>query len=141
MAIEGGFYPDELMKKILKNWSIQHIEEIPEHVRRVFTTAHDIAPEWHIRHQSAFQKYKDNAVSKTINFPVFATPHDVEKTYMLAYQTGCKGITIFRDQSKSTQVITLAQSIEQRNPESQPEIIQHVETFNSPLLIGAKADG
>jgi len=140
MAIEEGFYSEELMKKILKSWSIQDIEEIPDKVKRVFVTAHDITPEWHVKHQAAFQKYTDNAVSKTINFPSYATPHDVEKTYMLAYQSGCKGITIFRDQSKSTQVITLAQPIEQKNPESQPEIIQSADMFNSPLLIGTKSD-
>lgn len=113
IAIRRGFHNDEVMSKILKSWSIHNIKEIPEDVKNLFVTAHDISPEWHIRMQAVFQKYTDNAVSKTINFPNTATPHDVEKTYMLAYQLGCKGITIFRDQSRSTQVIT---TVETSNP-------------------------
>jgi len=106
IAIKEGFYSDELMRKISRGWSIQHFGEIPEHVRKVFTTAHDVSPEWHVRMQGAFQKYTDNAVSKTINFPNTATPYDVEKAYMLAYQLGCKGLTIYRDGSKVVQIIT-----------------------------------
>jgi ribonucleoside-diphosphate reductase alpha chain len=106
VAIQEGFYSDELMRKISRGWSLQHIQEIPENVRKIFITAHDVMPEWHVRMQGAFQKYTDNAVSKTINFPNTATPYDVEKAYMLAYQLGCKGITIYRDGSKMVQVIT-----------------------------------
>ena len=136
MAIEEGFYSDDFMKKILKSWSIQHIEEVPEKIRRVFVTAHDISPEWHVRMQAAFQKYTDNAVSKTINFPSLATPHDVEKTYILAYKAGCKGITIFRDQSRSSQVITLAEP-GQKTLESQ--FNKGIEDY-TPEVFG-KADG
>ncbi len=105
-AIKESFYSDELIRKISRGFSLKGVEDIPEHVRRVFVTAHDITPEWHVKMQAAFQKYTDNAVSKTINFPNNTTPYDVEKTYMLAYQLGCKGITIFRDGSRSAQVIT-----------------------------------
>lgn len=106
IAIEEGFYSEDLMKKIASSTSIQHIEEIPEHVRRIFVTAHDISPEWHVRMQAAFQKYVDNAVSKTINFPHYASMNDIEQAFLLAYKLGCKGLTVYRDRSRSTQVLT-----------------------------------
>ncbi len=105
-AIKYGFYSDALMKKLAGRTSIQDVEEIPKEIRRLFVTAFDITPEWHVKMQAAFQKYVDNAVSKTINFPSYATPQEVEEAYMLAYKLGCKGITIYRDQSKSRQVLT-----------------------------------
>ncbi|MHA1238018.1 MAG: adenosylcobalamin-dependent ribonucleoside-diphosphate reductase [Candidatus Odinarchaeia archaeon] len=102
-----GFYSEELMKRIAKQGSIQHVKEIPEHIRRVFVTAHDIAPEWHVKMQAAFQKYVDNAVSKTVNLPYTATPKDVEKIFLLAYKLGCKGITVYRDRSRENQVLSV----------------------------------
>ena len=114
IAIEEGFYSEELMKKIASSTSIQHIEEIPEHVRRVFVTAHDISPEWHVRMQAAFQKYVDNAVSKTINFPHDASMNDIEEAFLLAYRLGCKGITVYRDRSRSVQVLTTRTEEEDR---------------------------
>jgi len=105
-AIKYGFYTDALIRKIAGKTSIQDIEEIPKEIRRLFVTAHDIKPEWHVKMQAAFQKYVDNAVSKTINFPSASTPQDVETAYMLAYKIGCKGITIYRDKSKNVQVLT-----------------------------------
>jgi ribonucleoside-diphosphate reductase alpha chain len=122
-AIKEGFYSEELIRKIAKATSLQNVEEIPLNMRKIFVTAHDISPEWHVKMQAAFQKYTDNAVSKTINFPHMATPHDVEKAYLLAYQLGCKGITIYRDGSKEIQILTPVREDEPQN-----------ESFNDPLL-------
>jgi len=108
-AYKRGFYSEELMKKIGKAGSIQSFPEIPEDIKRVFVTAHDISPEWHVRMQAAFQKYCDNAVSKTVNLPHNATPEDVETVYMLAYQLGCKGVTIYRDLTREHQVLQIRQ--------------------------------
>lgn len=105
IAKERGFYSDELMEKIAEHGSIQGLKEVPSDIKKIFKTAHDISAEYHVRMQAAFQKYTDNAVSKTINFPHDATVEDVERAYMLAYKLGCKGITIYRDGSRESQVL------------------------------------
>ncbi|MBN1157372.1 ribonucleoside reductase class II [Candidatus Woesearchaeota archaeon] len=107
IARKEGFYSDELMKEIAKKGSIQYIDLIPDHYRKIFVTAHDIEPKWHIKIQAAFQKHTDNAVSKTVNFSKEATTKDVEEVYILAYRLGCKGVTIYRDQSRSEQVLNI----------------------------------
>jgi ribonucleoside-diphosphate reductase alpha chain len=107
VAKEMGFYSEELMMKIAKKGSVQGMDEVPKDVQRVFVTAHDITPEWHIRMQAAFQKYVDNAVSKTVNFPNSATTRDIKKVYQLAYELGCKGVTVYRDGSREKQVLNI----------------------------------
>ena len=104
-AKEKGFYSEKLMERIAEEGSLRDIEEVPEDVKSVFVTAHDITPIWHIRMQAAFQKYTDNAVSKTVNFSNTATPDDVREVYLLAYKMGCKGVTIYRDGSREEQVL------------------------------------
>ena len=105
LANKEGFYSKELMEKIAEKGNLKDIEEVPSRYRRVFVTAHEISPVWHVRTQASFQKFVDNAVSKTVNFSNDATVQDVENVYMLAYRLGCKGITIFRDKSRGTQVL------------------------------------
>jgi ribonucleoside-diphosphate reductase alpha chain len=112
IARERGFYSLELMDEIAKKGSIQDLIEIPEEIRKVFVTAHDVSPEWHIRMQAAFQKHTDNAVSKTVNLPHDATVEDVRKVYNLAYDLGCKGVTIYRDGSKENQVLSFTRKQE-----------------------------
>ena len=114
VAKERGFYSRELMLKIAKVGSIAEIREIPHSVRDIFVTALDIAPEWHVRMQAAFQKYCDNAVSKTINLPSHATPEGVRKAYELAHALKCKGITVYRYGSKPQQVLYVGGQAEGR---------------------------
>ncbi len=102
-----GIYSEELMRLVAQTGSIQHIEGIPKDIKKIFVTAHDIAPEWHVKMQAAFQKYVDNAVSKTINLKSDASIEDVRKAYLLAYKLRCKGITIYRDKSKDFQVLNI----------------------------------
>ena len=117
VARERGFYSDELMKKIAEVGSARHTDGVPQDVQQVFATAHDITPEWHIKLQAAFQKSTDNAVSKTVNFPNEATVEDVENVYRMAFRTGCKGVTIYRDGSRDEQVLNVGQTKKKREPE------------------------
>ncbi|MFZ3063400.1 MAG: ribonucleotide reductase, partial [Actinomycetota bacterium] len=108
IARERGFYSQELMMEIATTGSVKKNDKIPEDVQRLFATALDIDPEWHVRMQAAFQKYTDNAVSKTINLRPEATPEDIRKAYLLAYKLKCKGITVFRYGSKREQVLYIS---------------------------------
>lgn len=106
---ERGFYSAKLLEEIAKTGSVQKIEGIPEDVKRLFVTALDIKPEWHIRMQAVFQKYTDNAVSKTVNLPTEATVEDIRKIYDLAWKLKCKGVTVFRYGSKPEQVLYIGE--------------------------------
>jgi ribonucleoside-diphosphate reductase alpha chain len=107
IAKQKRLFSTELLAKIAETGSVQNLPEVPEDVKKIFVTALDIAPEWHVRMQAAFQKYTDNAVSKTVNLPAEATPEDVRKVYMLAWKLKCKGITVYRYGSKPEQVLTI----------------------------------
>ena len=120
IARERGFYSKELMETIAEHGTVQDIKEVPAEVRKVFVTSHDITPEDHIRMQAAFQKYTDNAVSKTVNFTHDATREDVATVYRLAYQQGCKGVTIYRDGSRDMQVLSVAKKEEKKDEKVVP---------------------
>jgi ribonucleoside-diphosphate reductase alpha chain len=133
VAKERGFWSRELMEKIADKGSIKEFKEVPDDVKAVFITAHDIAPTEHITMQAAFQKFVDNAVSKTVNFPHNAAPKDVEDVYLLAYKLGCKGVTVYRDGSREEQVLTkgkkgkkqqAADSRQKIVPKKRPEVIK-----------------
>jgi ribonucleoside-diphosphate reductase alpha chain len=116
-AKRGGWYSEALMQRIAERGSVRGIDEVPADVQRLFVTAYDIAPEWHVRMQSAFQRHVHNAVSKTINFPKSATVEDVQRSYEQAWRGGCKGVTVYRDGSREEQVLSFggAEEIEERN--------------------------
>jgi ribonucleoside-diphosphate reductase alpha chain len=144
VAREDGFYSDELMKEIAEHGGCTGVPTVPEDVQRVFVTAHDITPEWHIRMQSAFQKFTDNAVSKTVNFPHSATKDDVQKVYMMAYKLGCKGVTIYRDGSRDEQVLSTGATEKARKAaaaglhmtvaSASPELAEEKKPRNRPVL-------
>jgi ribonucleoside-diphosphate reductase alpha chain len=133
IAKERGFWTRELMERIAETGSVQGFDEIPDDVKAVFVTAHDFSPSEHIVQQAAFQKYVDNAVSKTVNFPHKATPKDVEDVYLLAYNLNCKGVTVYRDGSREAQVLTKGKKAEKRRhdeagqkivPRKRPDVIK-----------------
>lgn len=121
IARKRGFYSDALMKKVSEHGTIRDIEEIPADVRAIFGTAHEIDPVWHVKTQAAFQKYTDNGVSKTINLRNDATIDDIKKAYMLAWETNCNGITVFRDGCKNEQVLNLGTSTKK---EEIPQVVK-----------------
>ena len=146
---ELGLYNDDVLKKIASEGTIAHCEEIPEEVRRVFVCSHDIKPIDHIKMQAAFQKYTDNAVSKTVNFPKEATRNEVRVVYLLAYKEGCKGVTIYRDGSREEQVLNIGkvnregapiQSVHQSLPVVQPAMKSILDLLNRVLAPTSHVD-
>lgn len=149
---EAGIYSEALMEKISEAGGLSHIDEIPQDIKDVFVTSHDIAPEWHIRMQASFQEYTDNAVSKTINFKNDASPEDIKMAYELAYETGCKGVTVYRDGSRQFQVLNVGKKINEekeslpakRSPRIRPEITtgftQKIETGCGHMYVTINSD-
>lgn len=130
--VKRGLYSDELMEKIANAGTLAHIREIPEDIRRVFVSSHDISPEYHIKMQAAFQNHTDNAVSKTVNFVSSATKEEVREVYMRAYETGCKGVTIYRDGSRDSQVLSIKK--EEKKPEAPVQELREIAPRPRPAV-------
>lgn len=124
--ISHGLYSEELMKKIAIDGSVAHIDEIPNDVKKIFVTAHDVSPYWHVKMQAAFQLHTDNAVSKTVNFVESATRENIEEAYVLAYKNHLKGITVYRNNSRFFQPMNLDKKVEEKKEEV-PEVEEIVE--------------
>ena len=120
VARADGFYSDELMRELAERGTVNGMSQVPAMAQRGFDAAHGNPAEWHVRMQAAFQKHTDNAVSKTCNFPHAATAADVEEAYLLAYTSGCKGVTIYRDGSKSAQVLSTGHTEKARATSAAP---------------------
>ncbi|MBI5886531.1 MAG: vitamin B12-dependent ribonucleotide reductase [Deltaproteobacteria bacterium] len=140
-AVARGFDSPEVMKQAAATGSLHGITGVPDEITRVFVTAHDISPEWHIRMQAAFQKYTDNAVSKTVNFPNEATVEDVAKVYLMAYRLGCKGVTVYRDGSRDVQVLTKGSGSPTKAAAATAEVVPAPVASPKPKVRGEVAFG
>jgi ribonucleoside-diphosphate reductase alpha chain len=129
-AKKGGFYSEELMQGLAQGERLRDMPNVPQRAREIFVSAYDIKPEWHVAMQAAFQRFTDSAVSKTVNFASSATPEDVAKVYMLAYSEKLKGITIYRDGSRETQVLNVGRREAQRTgrlvPRKRPKVTKGI---------------
>lgn len=124
IAKERGFYSESLMKTIIASGTLANVDGIPEDIKEIFVCTHDISPEWHIRMQAAFQKHVDNSISKTINLPHDATREDVEKSYRLAWELGCKGVTVYRDGCRSEQPMALKKEVVVEKPKDREHTLR-----------------
>src|SRR3990167_3525224 len=138
IAKREGFYSDDLAAKVLEHGSVAGLDDVPIDWQKVFVTAQEIEPTWHVKMQAAFQAYTDNGVSKTINLPNSATRDDVKTAYMMAYETGCSGITIYRDGSKSIQVLNVSSTLnkDQVVPVAQRPMILRGRTYKISTPVG-----
>jgi ribonucleoside-diphosphate reductase alpha chain len=147
-AVKEGFYSDELVREIARKGSLHDIKGVPEDIKSLFVTAHDISAMDHVHMQAAFQEYTDNAVSKTVNFPHDATVEDVKEVYFEAHRLHCKGITVYRDGSRDVQVLTTGKSSVTRPlkvmPRQRPTVTygytEKVETGCGNLYVTINAD-
>ena len=136
VAKARGFWSEELSQKVSEKGVVRDLEEVPEDVRRVFGTAHEIDPKWHIRVQSIFQKYTENAVSKTINLRHDVKVDDIKKAYLAAWESGCKGITVFRDGCKDVQVLNLGTKEQKQVVLDRPLKVEGA-TYRIPTPLGS----
>ncbi len=127
-AIKHGFYSEDLMKEIAKTGSVAHVDKVPAEAKKIFVTAHDVSPYWHVKMQAAFQLHTDNAVSKTVNFEEHATREDIEQAYVLAYENNLKGITVYRNNSRQFQPMNL----DSKKSEAQVEAEKSMKTVSEP---------
>ncbi len=135
IAKERGFYSESLMRRIAEQGHLEGIEEVPEDVRKIFVTAHEVSPETHIKMQAAFQKYTDNAVSKTVNFPEYATQERVAEVYEMAWKLGCKGVTVYRDKSRDSQVLNIGKVNRKGEAETaEAEVDTEIQKYEGPPL-------
>ncbi|MEJ2738629.1 MAG: vitamin B12-dependent ribonucleotide reductase, partial [Dehalococcoidia bacterium] len=129
-AKHENIYSTELMKQLASGQKLKDMNIIPDWIKEVFVTSHDIDPEWHVKMQVAFQNYTDSAVSKTVNLPHEATQEDVAKIYMTAYKEGLKGLTIYRDRSRTSQVLNVGkqkdETVAKRTPRQRPKVTKGV---------------
>lgn len=146
-ARDNGYFNEALINHILRTGSVQKASSVPRKIKGVFKTAHDISPESHINIQAAFQKYTDNAVSKTVNFPARATRSDVEKVYLAAYEKNCMGVTIYRYGSREKQVLNIGHLKQDRvkiAPRPRPEITvgktERIQTGCGKLYVTVNTD-
>ena len=125
---EAGCYSEKVMAAVTEKGTVRDLEYLPDDLRKVFVTAMDIDPVWHLKMQAAFQKHTDNAVSKTVNLPNSATQEDIHRIYWMAYEEGCKGVTVYRDGCKSVQVLCTGEGGKQEKsdetkPLDRPDIV------------------
>jgi len=137
---ERGLWSDDLAAEVAKTGSVQHLDIVPDDIKRLFRTAHEIAPEWHVKMQAAFQKYVTSSISKTINLPNDATVDDVAHVYRMGWTRGCKGLTCFRDGSRDEQVLTVGI---QADPQSTEDDAESVTASSSLVRVigGCRDDG
>ncbi len=139
VAIERGFYSEALIERIAREGTLHHIEGVPDDLKKVFVCAHDITPEWHMKMQAAFQRHCDASISKTINFPQAASVADVERIYSLAYELGCKGVTVYRDGCRSEQPMALKNDADRKDRKREGDAVHGSEGSTARSVIRGAA--
>lgn len=134
---DNELYSFEIMKRIAEEGTLHNIDELDDETKRIFVSAHDIIPEWHVKMQAVFQEYTDNAVSKTVNLRNEATMQDVRDVFLQAYSLGCKGITMYRDGSRDLQVLNIGEVNREEKKKLEPKERPEVTTgFTQKVKIG-----